>query len=74
MKGQEIANLLNKIADDAANRLLAGVFSKNVKLHLLGLGLTEEMAERTLDIAESKANKMSHYKIGKYAKEIRYKR
>lgn len=63
-----------EIIEDASARLLKGVFSKNVLLHIEGLGIPHKMAIKLLELAERRANEFSHYKIGKYGKEIRYKK
>lgn len=62
-----------EIIEDASARLLKGVFSKNVLLHIEGLGIPNKIAVKLLELAERRANEFSHYKIGKYGKEIRYK-
>jgi len=70
-KAQQVTK---EIIEDASARLLKGVFSKNVLLHIEGLGVPNKIAVKLLELAERRANELSHYKIGEYAKEIRYKK
>ena len=69
---EQILEMANKITDDCAERLVAGISHKNVKRHLAGMGFSESVISILMEKAQIKANDQSHYKIGKYSKEYKY--
>lgn len=70
-KAQELAKA---IIEDAAHRLLRGILQKNVLRHIESKGIPTELANKMLNLAEKRANELSHYKIGKYSKEYNHVR
>jgi hypothetical protein len=72
MNIEQAKQKVEEITNDAAARLVAGILSKNVLLHIKGIGFSDESSSAILRVAECRANDMSHYKIGKYSKEYKY--
>ena len=68
----EAQELATKIIKDVTERILSGVLRKNILLHINSLGINGKLADSVISMAEKEAQNFSHYKIGKYGKELNY--
>jgi len=54
---------INQILENAKNMLLAGVLLKNVKIHFVNLGVSNELADKICKIASFEANEFQLQKV-----------
>ena len=60
---EERLSFLNPLTDFASKMLLAGTLKKNVIKHFTNKGLSVEVANNLMELAEIKASQFSFYKF-----------
>lgn len=60
---EEQLNFLNPLIEIASQMLIAGVLKKNVVRHFTNKGLYIDAATNLMELAELKAEELSHYKF-----------
>lgn len=71
-KQNEAKEALAGVIDCTVKMILDGVLKKNIYRHFENKGVQKELIDKIVRLAEIEAQDFSHYKVGKYGKELGY--